>query len=47
MNDVLSYILFGIMVLLGGVPSLLLIVSLPVIIIWKIYRKVKYGEKIF
>lgn len=46
MNQVFSYIIFGIMVIMGGGTSLFLVISLPVIIIWKIYRKIRYGYKI-
>ena len=46
MNQIFSYIIFGIMAIMGGGTSLLLIISLPAVIIWKIYRKIKYGYKI-
>ena len=46
MNQIFSYILFGIMAIMGGGTSLFLVVSLPAVIIWKIYRKIKYGYKI-
>ncbi len=46
MNLIFGYLVFGFMILLGGIPSVFLVVALPVIIVWKIYRKIKYGYKI-
>jgi len=46
MNQIFSNIIFGIMAIMGGGTSLFLVISLPVVIIWKIFRKIKYGYKI-
>ena len=46
MNQIISYLIIGILAIVGGGPTLYLLVSLPAVIIWKIYRKVKYGYKI-
>ena len=46
MDQIYNYIVFGIMILLGGGVSLFLIISLPAVIIWKIYRCIRYGYKI-
>lgn len=46
MTQMFFYIIFGIMAVMGGGTSLFLVISLPVVIIWKIYRKIKYGYKI-
>lgn len=46
MNQIFSYIIFGIMAIMGGGTSLFLVISLPAVIIWKIYRKIRYGYKI-
>ena len=46
MNQVFLYIVFGLMAVMGGGSSLYLVVSMPAIIIWKIYRHFKYGYKI-
>ncbi len=46
MNQIFSYLIFGIMAIMGGGTSLFLVISLPTVIIWKIYRKIKYGYKI-
>ena len=34
------------MAIVGGASSVYLIIALPAVIIWKIYRKIKYGYKI-
>lgn len=46
MNNVATIILFVMMAIMGGVSSLYLVISLPVVIIWKIYRKIRYGYKL-
>lgn len=46
MNQIFSYFIFGIMAIMGGGSSLFIVISLPATIIWKIYRKIKYGYKI-
>lgn len=46
MNQIVGWIIFALMAVLGGGASLFLVVSLPVVIIWKIYRKIRYGYKL-
>lgn len=46
MNQIFFYLIFGIMAIMGGGTSLFLVISLPAVIIWKLYRKIKYGYKI-
>lgn len=46
MNQIFSYIIVGIMAIMGVGTTLYLVISLPVVIIWKICRKIKYGYKI-
>lgn len=46
MSQIFFYIIFGIMAVMGGGTSLFLVISLPVVIIWKIYRNIKYGYRI-
>ena len=46
MNQMLSYIIFGVMAIMGGGSSLIMVISLPVVILWKFYRKIRYGYKI-
>lgn len=43
---IFTYILFGIMAILGGIPSLYLLIGFPAVIIYKIVRMIKYGYKI-
>lgn len=46
MNKIISGIIFGVMAIMGGGSSLLLVISLPAVIKWKVYRKIRYGYKI-
>ena len=46
MNNVLIYIILGLMVLCGGLSSIYVLISIPTVIVWKLYRKVKFGERI-
>lgn len=46
MKDIITYIFIGFMVIIGGGTSLYLVISLPAVIVWKIYRKIRYGYKI-
>lgn len=46
MNQIFLYVMFGVMAIMGGGTSLFLVISLPAVIIWKIYRKFKYGCKL-
>ena len=46
MNQIFSYIVFGIMAVIGGGASVFLTASLPAVVIFKIYRMIRYGYKI-
>ena len=46
LQNLLLYIAIGFMGLAGGVTSVVMLVGMFATIGWKIYRKVKYGEKI-
>lgn len=46
MNQIFTIILIIIMGLVGGLSSIFLVISLPAVIIWKIYRKIKFGYKL-
>ena len=46
MNQIAGWIIFALMAVLGGGASLFLVVSLPGIILWKIYRMIRYGYKL-
>lgn len=47
MGDIGNVILAGFMVLLGGVPSICMFISIPVIVAGKICRKIKYGASLY
>ena len=45
LNEITTYIVLGILVILGGVPTIYILISAPVVIFKKLYRKIKYGCK--
>ncbi|MBR9947802.1 hypothetical protein KE530_15425 [Clostridiaceae bacterium Marseille-Q4145] len=47
MQNLFSMLLVAFMVVLGGIPSLYILISLPVILVQKIYRKARYGTSIW
>ena len=47
MENILGMIMVVLMVLLGGVPTIYIVVSLPVILCQKIVGKVKYGKSLY
>lgn len=40
-------ILIVIMGIIGGLTSLYLLVGIPVLIVWKLYRKIRYGYSLY
>ena len=42
--NIIAAILFGVYGVIGGVSTVVCTVSIPGIIIWKIYRKAKYHK---
>ena len=46
MSNIPIYMIIAVMALLGGGSTVYVVCSLPVVIIYKIYRKVKFGERI-
>ena len=42
--NLLAIILIAVYAVIGGASTLILTVSLPALIIWKFYRKVKYHK---
>ena len=46
MNNFITYLFIIFMVIFGGFSTLYVLVSLPVTIIYKIFRRIKFGEKI-
>ena len=47
MNQIGSMFLLGAMGILGGIPTLYILISLPVILVQKIYGKIKYGKSLY
>ena len=45
MDQLYSNIIFAIMAIMGGGSSLFIVILLPATIIWKLYRKIRYGYK--
>ena len=45
MNNFITYLFIIFMVIFGGFSTLYVVVSLPVTIIYKIFRRIKFGEK--
>lgn len=47
MSVIFDWIAVILLFLIGGVPSIILTLSVPVMIGWKIYRKIKYGYSLY
>ena len=47
MASAISVIMMILIWLVGGVPTLAITACIPVMIVWKIYRKVKFGYSIY
>lgn len=47
MAHLFSILLVGFMVLLGGLPTLYLTISIPIVIGQKVYRKIKFGTSMW
>lgn len=45
--DITSVLLVAIMVVLGGVPSIYILISMPLILAGKIAKKIKYGTSFY
>ena len=46
MNQIATIIVLVIMGILGGCSTLYLLIAAPVVLIQKIYRKIRYGTKL-
>lgn len=46
MNNIFLYIMIGFMFICGGLSTIYVVLALPVTLFVKVYRKIKYGEKI-
>lgn len=47
MSSIVIYLMVAVMGIVGGLTSLYLLVSIPVLLVWKIYRKIKYGYSLY
>lgn len=47
MPEIVTRILVAIMGITGGLSSLYLLISIPVILVWKISRKIKCGYSMY
>lgn len=43
MENLLNIFIIGLLILLGGLPTLYLTFSVPIVIVYKFYRKFHYG----
>ena len=46
MNNFITYLFIIFMAIFGGFSTLYVVLSLPVTIIYKLFRRIKFGEKI-
>lgn len=42
-----NILIFTIMAIVGGIPCVLMLLSIPILIGWKVYRKCKYNIALF
>lgn len=47
MNAIFDWISVILLFLIGGIPSIILTLSVPVVVGWKICRKIKYGYSLY
>ncbi len=47
MENFISVVMVVLMAVLGGGPTVYLVLSLPVVIFQKIYGKIKYGKSLY
>ena len=47
MKDIILYVVIILMGIMGGGASIYILVSLQAMLIWKIYRKIRYGYSMF
>lgn len=47
MQQLFSILMVALMVILGGVPSVYIVVAMPVIFCQKVYGKIKYGKSMY
>lgn len=47
MDSILGFIMVAIMAVLGGIPTIYITLSIPVVLFQKIYGKIKYGKSLY
>ncbi|MBR1477453.1 MAG: hypothetical protein IJ608_05775 [Lachnospiraceae bacterium] len=47
MEKIIYVILFGFMAAAGGLSTAYIVVSLPVVLVFKLYRRIKYGTSLW
>lgn len=47
MSSIASILMMILIGLVGGVPTIAITACIPVMIVWKIYRKVKFGYSLY
>lgn len=47
MSSLISIIFLILIGLVGGVPTIAITASIPVVVGWKIYRKIKFGYSLY
>lgn len=46
-SSMVNILIFTIMAIVGGVPCFLMLLSIPILIGWKVYRKCRYNIALF
>ncbi len=46
MSNAFIYVFIAFMIIFGGFSTLYVVFSLPIVVVYKIFRKIKFGEKI-
>ncbi|MBR1703302.1 MAG: hypothetical protein IJ716_15355 [Lachnospiraceae bacterium] len=46
MNQIVAMIMLVFMAVVGGGSTIAMVIGIPGMIIWKIYRKIRYGYKL-
>lgn len=47
MANLLTMILIALIGVVGGIPTLAITIIIPIVIVWKIIRKIKYGYSLY
>lgn len=47
METIISAFMMVLIALVGGLPTIAITACIPAVLVWKIYRKVKYGYSLY